>query len=119
MFLKETNPHEISLLIQSLKSSNTTDIFGISSKFVKIASLALENTLSLIFNQSLNEGVKIIPIHKGDSRYIVANYRPISLLPIFSKIFEKLMYSRVMDFVTKNEILIPNQYGFQKINLLN
>ena len=57
---------------------------------------------------------KVIPIHKADSKYIVTNYRPISLLPIFSKIFEKLMYKRVMEFITKNNILIPSQFGFQK-----
>ena len=44
----------------------------------------------------------------------MSNYRPISLLPIFSKILEKLMYTRVMDFITKFNILYTNQYGFQK-----
>ena len=121
-FVKETTPHEINQIIQSLKSSNTTDIFGISTKFVKIACTALEGTLSLIFNNSIKEGIfpdamklaKVIPIHKGDSRYVVSNYRPISLLPILSKIFEKIMYNRLIEFIDKNNILIPNQFGFQK-----
>ena len=56
-FIKETTPHEINQIIQSLKSSNTTDVFGISTKFVKIASTALEGTLSLIFNNSIKEGM--------------------------------------------------------------
>ena len=57
---------------------------------------------------------KILPIHKGDSVFEMSNYRPISLLPIFSKILEKLMYSRVIDFIKKFKILYANQYGFQK-----
>ena len=100
----------------------TQPTYGISTKFVKIASPALENTLSIIYNKSIIEGIfpnamklaKIIPFHKGDSWYIVSNYRPISLLPIFSTIFEKLMYSRLIGFLTKNNILIPEQFGFQK-----
>ena len=121
-FIKETTPHEINLIIQSLKSSNTTDIFGISTKFVKIASTAIEAILASIYNKSINEGIfpdamklaKILPIHKGDSKFIVSNYRPISLLPILSKIFEKLMYNRLIEFINKNNILTPNQFGFQK-----
>ena len=106
-----------------MKSSNTIDIFGYSIKFVKIASPALVYTLSAIFNNSITEGIfpdamklaKILPLHKAESRYVVSNYRPISLLPILSKIFEKSMYKRLIDFISKNNILTPNQYGF-KIN---
>ena len=54
-----------------------------------------------------------MPLHKAESRYVVSNYRHISLLPILSKIFEKLMYKRLIDFISKNNILTQNQYGFQ------
>ena len=96
LFLQETTPHEISLIIHSMKSSNTTDIFGYSTKFVTIASPALVYTLSAIFNNSITQGIfpdamklaKILPLYKAESRYVVSNYRPISLLPILRKIFE-------------------------------
>ena len=45
----------------------------------------------------------------------MCNYRPISILPIFNKIFEKLMYSKVTDFITKHNIIFPHQFGFQKL----
>ena len=57
---------------------------------------------------------KIIPVHKGESVLHVANYRPISLLPIFSKIFERLVFKRLTEFTDKHKILTPNQFGFQK-----
>ena len=44
----------------------------------------------------------------------MSNYRPISLLPIFSKLLEKLMYARVIDFIKRYKLLYENQYGFQK-----
>ena len=74
-----------------------------------------------IFNQSVAEGcfptamktAKVIPIHKGDSVLSAGNYRPISLLPIFSKIFERLIYNRLISFITDNKILSELQFGFQ------
>ena len=56
----------------------------------------------------------IYPIHKGDSKFICSNYRPISILLIFSKILEKLMHKRLTSFLEKYEILFKHQYGFQK-----
>ena len=56
----------------------------------------------------------IHPIHKGQSNMICSNYRPISILPIFSKILEKLMHKRITSFLEKHELLFKHQYGFQK-----
>ena len=56
----------------------------------------------------------IHPIHKGDSKMLCSNYRPMSILPIFSKILEKLMYKRLTSFIDKYDLLHEHQYGFQK-----
>ena len=103
-------------------NNKASDIYGISSNFVKLGSTDTAKIISILFNKSLNQGIfpnalkfaKVIPIHKDDSIFEVSNYRPISLLPIFSKMFEKLMYSRVIDFINKHNILYQNQFGFQK-----
>ena len=78
--------------------------------------------LSKSFNSSLIAGIfpdslkyaKVIPAFKWDDKSVVNNYRPISVLPIFSKVFEKLMYNRLFLFVDKLNILFDNQYGFRK-----
>ena len=57
---------------------------------------------------------KVIPIHKTGSKTEVSNYRPISLLSAFSKIFEKLMHKRVYNFLQRNSSLNDMQYGFRK-----
>ena len=59
---------------------------------------------------------KIIPLYKEDSKFETTNYRPISLLPIISKIFERLIFNRLNDFLSKHKILSENQFGFQKNN---
>ena len=57
---------------------------------------------------------KVLPLHKGDSDNLFTNYRPISLLPAFSKVFERLIYNRMYSFLVKFSILFSSQYGFRK-----
>ena len=55
---------------------------------------------------------KVIPLYKGGE---ITNYRPISLLPVFSKIFEKLLLKRISDFFEKHNVIYKKQFGFQKL----
>ena len=55
----------------------------------------------------------ITPIYKKGTREDISNYRPVSVLPIFSKIFEKITYNRLISFLEKNNILYNNQYGLR------
>ena len=91
---------------------------------LKIANNSLNFTsiLAKIINKSFNEGVfpqqlktaRVVPIFKEGSKTDVGNYRPISLLSSISKIFEKLMYNRIMEFLSFNGILHEMQYGFRQ-----
>ncbi len=120
--LKETTPDEVMKIISNLDGKKSGDIFNISPDLVKLNAQILAQILSIIFNISILEGcfpsemkvAKILPLHKGDSVLIPGNYRPISLLPIFSKIFERLIYNRLIEFISQNSILSELQFGFQK-----
>ena len=73
-------------------------------------------------NLSLEQGIvplelkiaRVVPLFKADDPEKFSNYRPVSILPIFSKILEKLMYSRILAFITKNNILFDYQFGFRE-----
>ena len=120
--LKETTPDEIVKIINHLDSKKSSDIYNISPDIVKLSSQVVADSLAIIFNRCIQEGnfpdhmklAKRIPIHKGDSVLSVANYRPISLLPIFSKIMERLIYDQFMEYINFNGILSELQFGFQK-----
>ena len=122
LYLSEIEPHEIDELIRDLALNKAGDIYGNTSNIVRLGGPVLTQILTHLFNKSIEQGVfpsalktsKILPIHKGDSVFEMSNYRPISLLPIFSKILEKLMYARVIDFIKRYKILYENQYGFQR-----
>ena len=57
---------------------------------------------------------KIIPIFKADDETDTSNYRPISLLSNFNRIFEKIMYDRMRDYIEKHSLLYSSQYGFRQ-----
>ena len=86
-----------------------------------MSAAAISSNLSIIFNKAIQEGVfpdlykssKVIPLFKNGSTLSVTNFRPISLLPIISKVFEKLIFIRLSSFLSKYEILTDYQYGFQ------
>ena len=66
-----------------------------------------------IFPDELKVG-KISPIYKKESEELLENYRPVSTLAIFGKIFEKVMFARLHSFMTSQNLLYENQYGFRK-----
>ena len=66
-----------------------------------------------IFPSCLKTG-KITPIYKKDDEQLLENYRPVSTLPIFGKIFEKMIYVRLYSFLTTNGTLHKSQFGFRK-----
>ena len=78
--------------------------------------------LTHVLNQSIAQGIfpielktaKIIPLFKGGDTMLLNNYRPVSILPIFSKVLEKLMYNRLFSFLSKNKLLYKYQFGFRK-----
>ena len=118
-------PITITELINSsndLQTKTSLDHNGLSSSFIKEIVSSIAPPLAHIFNCSLTTGVvptqfklaKVIPIFKSGDVKNVDNYRPISLLCTFSKIFEKIMAKRLTTYIDSNKILNKFQFGFRK-----
>ena len=120
IYLTPTHPQEVKEIINSLKNKATADS-NICALETASEIPQFNATLVEIINSSFMEGIfpaqlklaKVIPIHKSGSKTEVSNYRPISLLPSFSKIFEKLMHNRIVNFLEVNKSLHEMQYGFR------
>ena len=92
----------------------------ISCYFIKLSSSILIPILVSLINASFSLGIfpddlkiaKFIPLFKKGDTLDINNYRPISLLSCFSKIFEKAIFTRLSNFLDKQSVLIPSQYGF-------
>ena len=105
----------------------TTKLLLMPLIVVKSTSVLYLEPLVHIFNLSLQQGVfpsqlkiaKVIPLFKDGDKSLVNNYRPVSVLPLFSKILEQIMYSRLTDFVNRLDLLYKYQFGFRKKHSVN
>ena len=122
LFLSPVTHLEIEDLIANLNSSKSIGPNSVPTNILKILKHHISHPLTEIVNQSFLKGTfpsklmiaKVVPVFKKGDPEIRSNYRPISLLPIFSKMFKKLVYKRLFSFVTCNKIIYPLQFGFQE-----
>ena len=120
MHLNDTNAGEIYTTIKSFMNKSTRDT-KISALKIANESYSFTNALAGVINKSFQQAIfpsqlkiaRVIPIYKEGPKSDVSNYRPISLLSSFSKIFEKLMHIRLLNFLETNNSLFEEQYGFR------
>ena len=122
IYCEEINREELISVIQGLNPRKSPGYDQISPLLIKDNVDNFVQPLLMIYNLSLTTGkvpvgmkvAKVIPLFKKGDRSIMTNYRPISLLSVFVKILEKLIYSRVMNFLKKYSVLYKYQFGFRK-----
>jgi hypothetical protein len=118
---RNVNEDTVSQIIDKISPKASFGFDGLSSKLIKTVKNALIKPITLIINQMLNTGIfpdklkiaKIMPIHKKDDETLFTNYRPISLLPAISKIFEKVIFKQIYKFFQDKKLFFNAQYGFR------
>ena len=113
--------------ITSLNNNKSSGPYSIPIKILQLIKNDIAKPLSQIINLSFSTGhfpsnlktAKVIPIFKKDSPLKCSNYRPISLLSNIDKIFEKLMFSRIIKFLETSHCIYPLQFGFRKHHSTN
>ena len=119
--LSRVGPHEVHKIVKNFKNKSTLDT-KISALKIANNSFNFTSVLAKVINKSFEEGVfphqlkvaRVVPIFKEGSKTDVGNYRPISLLSSISKIYEKIMHCRLMEFLNFNGVLHEMQYGFRQ-----
>ena len=126
-YLSPTAPGEIIEIINALKVNKSSGPNGIPVFLLKMFKEFFGNWLSKLINLCFETGVfpdklklaKVTPLHKKDSKLKHLNYRPISLLSVFSKIYEKLMYIRIYNYLDRNKLIYSKQFGFRSKHSTN
>ena len=112
--------NDILAIIKTLDPNKARGCDNISIKMIKICSQSLTLPLKIIFEHSIKKGkfpeiwkkANVFPAHKIEDKMLVKNYRPISLLPIFGKMFERVIYNSLFNYFQSNRLFTPSQSGF-------
>ena len=108
-------------IIDSLKPKSSYGVDRLSNKLVKLVKYEIAKPLTLIINQCFHTGIfpdklkiaKVLPIFKKNDNTLIDNYRPVSILPSMSKIFERVMYNQIYNHFLNNKLFFNSQYGFR------
>ena len=120
----ELTMKELDLAFSVLKTNKSPGYDDISSNVIRNCYENIKPVLFHIFSKSINTGIfpdalkiaKVLPVFKSGDDFLLSNYRPISVLPVFSKILERILYNRTYEYFNNNKLLYNKQFGFQSNN---
>ena len=120
IFLRPVTLAELETTVKSMKNSAAgSDFFSV--RILRSVFSIISGHLLYLINSCFKSGVypdclksaHVVPLFKSGDKNDMNNYRPISMLPIISRLFEKLIYVRMVDFLNKNSYFHPTQFGFR------
>lgn len=119
--MKPVSCDDVMKAIRRMKNSSSKDVFDISPSFLKLVADCVVKPLTYCINFCLMQGVfpknlklaKVVPVHKKDGWDRPENFRPVSILPVFSKVFESLIKSQLSNYFEANGLLSAMQCGFR------
>ena len=118
------SPQQLAKAINKFKISKSFGLDLISSYFLKLGMPILASPLSQIFNLSTSQGIfpdgwkiaRVPPVHKSGPTDDQSNYRPISVLPVVARLFEKLVFDQMYSFLNENKLLYSKQSGIRSMH---
>ena len=114
-------PDEVEKVINSLSNSNTFGLDEIDTYIIKLIKSEILPALTHIVNLSLSSNEfpsawkksKIIPLHKKGDTLNPKNYRPVAIIPIFSKILERMVFNQMVEYISTNQLIHPNHHAYR------
>ena len=121
LYLRPTTPSEIEQLCSGLETNKAAGWDDISPRVIKRVSREIAGPMSAFLNYCMREGVypgffkvaRVVPVFKGEDPTQFGNYRPVSVLPVLSQIFERVLQTRLVEFFGNMGVLVAGQYGFR------
>ena len=120
--LKPVKSNDVLKMLLSLSDDKATGLDGYQSKLLKVCAHSISSSLTYLFNMSIATGeipedwkcARVSAIFKKGSRLETGNYQPISVLPVVSKIIEKIVHSQMYQYLAEKNLLCNSQSGFRK-----
>ncbi|KAK9501212.1 hypothetical protein O3M35_011970 [Rhynocoris fuscipes] len=120
--MKNIKEEDIIEIVAGMKGKTSTDYFGFSNLFIKKTIQSFITPLTLLINRCITSGhfpetlkiTKIIPVHKKGDLNEAENYRPIALVPVISKIIERVIAKQLLQYFEDNKLFSKDQYGYRQ-----
>ena len=120
--MRSVSPSEVNDIISNLKNTKSTGLDYINTWVIKLVTAELLPAITHIVNLSITQAVfplpwkisKVVPLLKKGDPLIAKNYRPVALLPIFSKILERAVFIQLVEYLESNQLLNPNHHGCRR-----
>ena len=117
-----TNEREIELLSKNINTNKSSGIQNIATWILRESFLTVPDIIADIINTSFVQCecpntwkiANVIPLQKEGNKQLVTNLRPVSLLPVQSKIIEKIVHNRIFEHLTNHDLLCKEQGGFRE-----
>ena len=117
-----TCPNEVNRELCALETGKAHGADGVPNKLLKLTAASISSPLSSLYNKSFASGKvpsswkesNVSPVHKKNSKALVSNYRPISLLSSLAKVQERIIYKRLYDYLARNDLLTSKNSGFKE-----
>ena len=121
LYWRPTTCAEIEEICLGLKSNKGAGWDGVSPRVIKASAREIGAPLSQLYNYCLRSGhypscfkvARVVPVFKSEDPTQFSNYRPVSVLPVLSQIFERIINLRLVKFFEEQKVIIPGQYGFR------
>ena len=119
--LAAVHPDEVGKIVAELKNSSAFGLDNIDTFAVKLIKTEIVPALTHIINLSISsqkfpqywKSSKIIPLHKKEDLLNPKNYRPVAIVPIFSKVLERIIFNQLVQYLQENELLHPNHHAYR------
>ena len=119
--LQPVHPDKVEKMISDLKNSGSVGLDYIDTSVIKLAKEEIVPAITHILNLSIMNSkfpvqfkkAKVVPLHKSGDRFNPKNFRPVAILPIFSKLFERSVFSQMIEYFETNKLLHPSHHGFR------
>ena len=118
--LQPVHPDTVDEMITNLKNTGSVGLNYIDTSIIKMSKTEILPAITHIINLSIKTSTfptqfkkaKVIPLHKTGDRLSPQNYRPVAILPIFSKLAERCVFIQMINYFEENNLLHPNHHGF-------
>ena len=119
--LSPIHPSEVLEIISNLSNSKAFGLDGIDTYIIKLVKNELGPAITHILNLSIAQSkfptswksTKVVPLHKKDDPLNPANYRPVAIIPVLSKILEKAVYVQMFKYLSDNNLIHPNHHAYR------